>query len=1047
MMSKFFIERPILANVIAIITVILGLVSMGRLPVAQYPQIVPPTIQVSTTYPGASAEVIAKTVGIPIEEGVNGVEKSIYLYSTSGSDGTYSLTITFEVGTDLNAALTLVQNLVNGQLAQLPDPVQKQGVSVRKVSTNILMAISLYSDDDRFDETYLSNYAQINLLYPVWRIPGVGQVVVKGAGNYSMRIWMNPERLKYFGLTSTDVANAVRSQNNQVVAGQLGGPPVPDDQSMQFTINAVGRLEEIPEFENIIIKSVLPQNGQTAQIVRVKDVARVELEQRSYTNFSAVSGHRAAQLLVYALPGANALDVGEKVRALTSEMSQTFPEGLKYQIIYDTTTFIEQSIHAVYETLYEAGFLVLAVVILFLQNWRATLVPATTVPVTIIGAFAAMAALGFSINLMTLFALILSIGIVVDDAIVIVENASSHIEKGLAPKDAAIKAMSQMTGPVIGITLVLSAVFLPAAFLPGISGQLFRQFALVIASTAIISAINALTLKPAQCALYLKPVPKDYQPNAFYRAFNSGYAKVEGGYVRVVEWMVQRTKAMLAVFIAAIVVGGWLFAHHSAGFLPIEDQGYAIVVAKLPEGSAQPRVRKVAEQISNILKETPGIKGWVTIGGFSVADAANLSNAVTMFAVYQDWEERGDKLSQPVILASLKKRFDEIQEARVVAVTPPPIAGLGQLGGLQMMVEDREGRGIKLLQPVMGEMVRAAQAQSGIGFATTTFSALSPQLFLDIDRVKAESLQVQVDDVFSALQSYLGSTFVNLFTKFDQSFQVYVQADAPYRSDIEDIQNIYVRNSQKNMVPLGTLLSVNRQVGSELVSRYNLYPAAPLFGAPAPDKSGGDAMYIMEQMAADVLPAGMKFDWTAVAYQQKLIGNTAYFIYALSILLVYLVLAAQYESWISPLGVILVVPMALVGVILALISRNFDNNLYTQVGLVLMIALASKNAILVVEFARELRHEGMGIMEAAVEATRRRFRPILMTSFAFILGVYPLLKASGAGAASQQAIGTVVFGGMLASTLLAIPFVPVFYVLTEQLSEWLAARKQAKDLS
>jgi len=1047
MMSKFFIERPILANVIAIITVILGLVSMGRLPVAQYPQIVPPTIQVSTTYPGASAEVIAKTVGIPIEEGVNGVEKSIYLYSTSGSDGTYSLTITFEVGTDLNAALTLVQNLVNGQLAQLPDPVQKQGVSVRKVSTNILMAISLYSDDDRFDETYLSNYAQINLLYPVWRIPGVGQVVVKGAGNYSMRIWMNPERLKYFGLTSTDVANAVRSQNNQVVAGQLGGPPVPDDQSMQFTINAVGRLEEIPEFENIIIKSVLPQNGQTAQIVRVKDVARVELEQRSYTNFSAVSGHRAAQLLVYALPGANALDVGEKVRALTSEMSQTFPEGLKYQIIYDTTTFIEQSIHAVYETLYEAGFLVLAVVILFLQNWRATLVPATTVPVTIIGAFAAMAALGFSINLMTLFALILSIGIVVDDAIVIVENASSHIEKGLAPKDAAIKAMSQMTGPVIGITLVLSAVFLPAAFLPGISGQLFRQFALVIASTAIISAINALTLKPAQCALYLKPVPKDYQPNAFYRAFNSGYAKVEGGYVRVVEWMVQRTKAMLAVFIAAIVVGGWLFAHHSAGFLPIEDQGYAIVVAKLPEGSAQPRVRKVAEQISNILKETPGIKGWVTIGGFSVADAANLSNAVTMFAVYQDWEERGDKLSQPVILASLKKRFDEIQEARVVAVTPPPIAGLGQLGGLQMMVEDREGRGIKLLQPVMGEMVRAAQAQSGIGFATTTFSALSPQLFLDIDRVKAESLQVQVDDVFSALQSYLGSTFVNLFTKFDQSCQVYVQADAPYRSDIEDIQNIYVRNSQKNMVPLGTLLSVNRQVGSELVSRYNLYPAAPLFGAPAPDKSGGDAMNIMEQMAADVLPAGMKFDWTAVAYQQKLIGNTAYFIYALSILLVYLVLAAQYESWISPLGVILVVPMALVGVILALISRNFDNNLYTQVGLVLMIALASKNAILVVEFARELRHEGMGIMEAAVEATRRRFRPILMTSFAFILGVYPLLKASGAGAASQQAIGTVVFGGMLASTLLAIPFVPVFYVLTEQLSEWLAARKQAKDLS
>jgi hydrophobic/amphiphilic exporter-1 (mainly G- bacteria), HAE1 family len=1044
MMSKFFIERPILANVIAIITVILGLVSMSGLPIAQYPQIVPPTIQVTTNYPGASAEVLAKTVGIPIEEGVNGVEKSIYLYSTSGSDGTYTLTITFEVGTDLNAALTLVQNLVNGQLAQLPDPVQKQGVSVRKVSTNILMAISLYSEDERFDETYLSNYAQINLLYPLWRIPGVGQIGIKGAGNYSMRIWMNPDRLKSFGLTTTDVANAVRTQNNQVVAGQLGGPPVADDQSFQFTINALGRLSDISEFEDIIVKTVMPQNGGTAQIVRVKDVARVELDQKSYINFSAVSGHKAAQLLVYALPGANALDVGEQVRALTEQMSHDFPEGLRYKIIYDTTTFIDQSIHAVYETLYEAGFLVLAVVILFLQNWRATLVPATTVPVTIIGAFAAMAALGFSINLMTLFALILAIGIVVDDAIVIVENASMHIEEGLSPKDAAIKAMSQMTGPVIGITLVLSAVFLPAAFLPGISGQLFRQFALVIAATAIISAINALTLKPAQCALYLKPVPKDYKPNAFYQAFNAGYAKVEAAYVGIVSWMVNRTGIMTAAFFVTIALGGWLFSHHSTGFLPIEDQGYAIVVAKLPEGSAQPRVRAVAQRVSDILKEAPGIKGWVTIGGFSVADAANLSNAFTMFAVYKDWEERGKELSQAAILAHLKSKFDAIEEARVVAVTPPPIAGLGQLGGLQMMVEDRGSRGSKLLQPVMGEMVRSAQTQSGLGFATTTFSALSPQIYLDIDRVKAQSLGVSMDNVFGTLQAYLGSSYVNLFTKFDQSFQVYVQADSQFRNGIEDIQNLYVRNSQQKMVPLGTMLSVNRQVGSELVSRYNLYPAAPLFGAPAPGKSVGDAMEIMEEMADDVLPQGMKSEWTAVAYQQKLIGNTAYLVYALSILLVYLVLAAQYESWISPLGVILVVPMALVGVILALISRNFDNNLYTQVGLVLMIALASKNAILVVEFARELRHEGMGIIEAAVEATRRRFRPILMTSFAFILGVYPLLKASGAGAASQQAIGTVVFGGMIASTLLAIPFVPVFYVMTERLSEWLAARKNRK---
>ena len=1056
MMSKFFIERPILANVIALITVILGLVSVAGLPVSQYPQIVPPTIQVSTSYPGASAEVIAKTVGIPIEEGVNGVEKSMYIYSTSGSDGSYVLTITFEVGTDLNSSLSLVQNLVNGQMSQLPDAVQKQGISIRKVSTNILMAISLFSEDERFDETYLSNYAQINLMYPLWRIPGVGQIVVKGAGSYSMRIWMDPERLKYYGLTTTDVADAVRSQNNQVVAGQLGGPPVPEDQSFQLTINALGRLSDISEFEDIIVKAVTPkssQNGQssqngsdaaTAQIVRVKDVARVELAQKSYTNFAAVSGHKAAQILVYGLPDANALDVGAKVKDLTKKMSAEFPEGLSYSILYDTTDFIEQSIHAVYETLYEAGFLVLAVVILFLQNWRATLVPATTVPVTIIGAFAAMAMLGFSVNLMTLFGLILAIGIVVDDAIVIVENATSHIESGLTPKDAAIKAMSQMTGPVIGITLVLSAVFLPAAFLPGISGELFKQFALVIASTAIISAINALTLKPAQCALYLKPRPKDYQPNAFYRAFNHGYGKVEAAYTRIIRWMVERARAMVALFVVIILLGGWMFAHHPTGFLPIEDQGYAIIFGKLPEGSSQPRVRAVIDKVGQILKDTPGIKGWITIGGFSVPDTANLANAFTIFAPYESWEKRGDALSQAVILQDLKNKFDGIQEARVVAVTPPPIAGLGQVGGLQMMVEDRGAHGIRELQPIMTELMRAAATQSGLGFSATTFSALSPQLFLDIDRTKAQSLQVPIENIFGTLQSYLGSSYVNLFTKFDQSFQVYVQADAAYRRSIDDIQDLYVRNNESNMVPLGTLLTINRKVGSELVSRYNLYPAAPFFGAPAPGVSGGDAMHIMEQMADASLPQGFHYDWTSVAYQQKLVGNTAYFVYALSLLLVFLVLAAQYENWISPLGVILVVPMALVGVILALIARNFDNNLYTQVGLVLMIALASKNAILVVEFARELRAEGHSIVDAAVEATRKRFRPIIMTSFAFILGVVPLLKASGAGAASQQAIGTVVFGGMLASTLVAIPFVPVFYVLTQQLSEWLDARKLKK---
>ncbi|MDD2767858.1 MAG: multidrug efflux RND transporter permease subunit [Methylococcus sp.] len=1041
MISKFFIERPIFANVIAIITIILGVVSLINLPVAQYPDIVPPTIQVTTRYPGASAEIIANTVGIPIEQAVNGVENSLYLSSTSGSDGSYTLTVTFMVGSDLNTGLALVQNMVNSALAQLPDAVQKQGITVKKVSTDMLQVISLYSDDDRFDETYLSNYAVINLQYPLARIHGVGQIRVVGAGSYSMRVWLNPERLRYYGLTAKDVADAIQQQNVEVVAGQLGGPPVPDDQPYQFTINALGRLADVSEFENIIIKTARnnPQQAvtsdDTARIVRVKDLARVELSQQTYTNYAEASGHRSTQIVVYTLPGANAIDVGEKIKKSMEEMSQDFPEGLKYAIFYDTTKFIDQSIHAVYETLFEAGVLVLIVIMVFLQNWRATLVPATTVPVTIIGAFAAMAMLGFSVNLMTLFALILAIGIVVDDAIMIVENAWHYIEKGLTPKDASIKAMSEMTGPVIGITLVLTAVFLPSAFLPGITGQMFRQFALVIASTAVISAINALTLKPAQCALYLKARPADHRPNPFYRGFNKVYGAIEAAYTRLVRWMVNRTGTMAAVFFAVIAVGGWLFSIHPTGFLPNEDQGYAIIMTRLPDGAAQPRLREASRKVDEILKKTPGVNAWVVIGGLSILDTANLSNASTTFVIYDDWDKRGETLNQSHILGGLKKQLEAIPEAQFAIMIPPPIRGLGQAGGFQMMVEDKRSLGLPELQKGVLELTRAGSSQSGIGFVGSTFSNRSPQLYLDIDRTKAQSLEVPMNNVFATLQAYLGSTYVNLFNKFNQSFQVYVQADAPYRLRPEDIKNLYVKNVREEMVPLGTLLTVNHKLGSELVTRYNLYPAAPVFGTAAPGFSSGEAIGLMEQVAKNTLPQGMNFEWTATAFQEKQLGNQAYYIYALSIVLVFLVLAAQYESWASPAAVILVVPMALVGVIVSLIIRHFDNNLYTQVGLVLMIALASKNAILVVEFARELRAEGMAIVDAAVEATRRRFRPILMTSFAFILGVVPLMNAAGAGAASQQAIGTVVFGGMLASTILAIPFVPVFYVITQRWSE------------
>jgi len=1028
--SEFFIDRPIFANVIAFIIVIIGGVAFYRLPVAQYPEIVPPTVQVTTRYPGASAEVVAATIGVPLEQAINGVEGAIYMSSTSASDGSYTLTVTFDVGTDINTSLTLVQNAASSALSQLPAGSQAQGVTVKKVSPNILLVASLYSDDDRFDEIFLSNYAIINLQNPLARLFGVGQVRVFGAGSYAMRVWLDPKRLQTFGLTTADALAAIQGQNIQVVSGQLGGPPVPADQPFQFTINALGRLSDASQFEDIIIKST---TGTAAQIVRLRDVARVDLSQQSFSNYSLFTGRKSTQILVFPLPGANVIALADLVYKAMAEMSQQFPEGMKYAIRYDTTLFVRDAISGVYWTLIIAGVLVLIVILVFLQNFRGTLVPATTVPVTIIGAFIAMAGLGFTVNLMTLFALILAIGIVVDDAIIIVENSSYYIEQGMAPREATIKAMQELTGPVMGITLALVAVFLPAAFLPGITGQIFRQFALVIAATAVISALNALTLKPVQCAFWLKP-RGNRRPNWFYRGFNRVFEVTTNLYVGVVRRMVSRPYLMLIVFALIMSATVWEFVRRPTGFLPTEDQGYAILVTVLPEGASQPRSKEVAAKVNAILEKTKGIDAWVHIGGYSVLDTANIPNVSTTFVVYKSWKERGKKLDQDRLIAGLSRELAGIQEALVFAVIPPPIRGLGQSGGFQMMVEDRTELGLAELQRNTDELIQKGNSHSNLQRLATTFSDHSPQVYLDIDRTKAESLQVPPLSVFDTLQGYLGSSFINFFNKFNQVFQVYIQADSRFRLEAKNMRNLYVRNLNGEMVPLNTLLQVRQIQGTELVTRYNLYPAAPIFGGAAPGFSSGEALNLMEQLAKETLPRGMAYDWTSTSFQEKQVGYQAYLIYALSIILVYLVLAALYESWTSPAAVILVVPLALVGVVLALMIRGFDANLYTQVGLVLMIALASKNAILIVEFARDLYHEGMSIEEAAVEATRRRFRPIVMTSFAFILGVVPLVWASGAGAASQQAIGTVVFGGMIASTLLAIPFVPVFFVVLERMS-------------
>ena len=1037
MISRFFIDRPVFANVIAVVTILLGVVALYRLPVERYPAITPPTVVVSAGYPGADAKVVADTVAAPIEQQVNGVENMMYMSSTSSADGTYSLTITFEIGTNLADAQVLVQNRVAIAEPSLPEEVRRQGVSVKKQSSNIILAISLTSPSKKYDGLFLSNYATLRLRDELSRVDGVGEVMVRGVGAYAMRIWLDPDRLASHQLTTQDVTAALSRQNVQVAAGQIGQPPSPDGQRFQMTVTTLGRLSDPAQFEGIVVKS-----GNTGQIVYLRDVARIELGAQNYDSFASRNGMDAANLLVYQLPGSNAIDVAHAVHVAMEKIKPSLPEGMEYSIPFDTTKFVEAAIHEVYKTLFEAGVLVLIVILVFLQSWRALLIPATTVPVTIIGAFAFMPALDFTVNMLTLFGLVLAIGIVVDDAIVIVENATHHIENGMAPREATIQAMNEVTGPVMAITLVLMAVFLPTAFMGGITGQLYRQFALTIAATAFISAVNALTLKPAQCAVYLKPYKGK---NIFTRAFDFFYKPVEWLYTWIVGQLLRVWWLVLVVFVGLATFTGWWYQRTPTGFLPTEDQGYVIIAVQLPDAASLDRTREVIDKMNAIFANTEGVKHWFVLGGFSLLDGTNSSNAATAFAAWTDWSERTTpELSQEALVNRLRGEFAKIQEPFVLVLVPPSIQGLGVAGGFQMQVEDREGVGANVLQERTQAIIDEAKKRPEIGGAASTYRAGVPQLYLNIDRVKAERMGVMLDDIFATLQANLGSVYVNDFNKFDRTYQVRVQADARFRGDPGRLRRLEVRNRTGGRVPLATLLSPETRIGPQSITRYNLYQTASINGGAAPGVSSGEALKTMESVAAEVLPRSMGFDWTGVAYQENRVSGEALIVYALAVFLVYLVLAAQYESWLLPLAVILVVPLGLLGVVAAVNIRGTDNNLYTQIGVVLIIGLASKNAILIVEFARELRLRGHSIHAAAVEASRMRFRPILMTSFAFILGVLPLVWATGAAAASRQALGTAVFGGMITATVLAVFFVPVFYVAIQGLIEFISGPPTGK---
>ncbi|HEX4768273.1 MAG TPA: multidrug efflux RND transporter permease subunit [Lichenihabitans sp.] len=1038
--AHFFVDRPIFASVTSIVLLIVGYVAYVTLPVAQYPEIAPPTVVVRASYPGANAETVAATIATPIEQEINGVDNMLYMSSLSTNDGNMQLTVTFKLGTDLDTANVLVQNRLSVAQPRLPPDVRNLGVTVRKASPDLMMVVHMLSPNNTYDQNYLSNYIYLNIRDELLRLDGVGDITIFGGNEYALRLWLDPDKMAAYGLSTTDVIAALQEQNVQVASGALGAPPSPASNAFQLVVQTQGRFKDIPEFRKVIVKA------SAGRLVRISDIARVELGQKDYVTQSYLNAQPAVGIGVFQRPGTNALEAAAQVKALMERLKKNFPADVEYKIAYNPTDFIAQSVDEVYKTLFEALALVVVVVLIFLQSWRTALIPVVAIPVSLVGTFAVMKALGFSLNNLTLFGLVLAIGIVVDDAIVVVENVERNIADGLSPGDAAHKTMDEVGGAVVAIALVLSAVFVPTAFIPGISGQFYRQFALTIAASTIISMFNSLTLSPALCKLLLKPHDAERHSSFFLarfgrwlaNTFNRGFEGLSHGYSRLVGGLTGRVVglgAMLIVYACVIAGVVHLARVTPTGFIPLQDQGYLITVIQLPSGASLERTTAVTREVERRATQVDGVANAVIISGFDGATFTNTTNGAVVFLTLKPFDERvRSGRNAGAILADVLKQVSPIQEARIIAIPPPPVRGLGSGGGFKMQVQSRQSSEIGPLLEASGNIIAAANKDPALARVFTTFGNDTPQLYLDVDRTKARMLNVPLASLFSTLQVNLGGAYINDFNTFGRIYQVRAQADAPFRLEPEDIERLKVRSSTGALVPMGSLAELRTIAGPQIVQRYNLFYSVPIQGDSPPGISSGQSLDAMERIASQTLPEGMSYEWTDIAYQEKAAGNTAIYVFALGIVLVFLVLAAQYESWALPLAILLVVPTGVLAALGGVQLRGQDNNILTQIGLIVLIGLAAKNAILIVEFAHQLEgRDGRGPVAAAIEACRLRLRPILMTAFAFILGVVPLAIATGPGAEMRQALGTAVLFGMIGATVFGLILTPVFYVVIRKI--------------